>query len=103
MQIEGKVFAVTGAGNGMGREIALELVRKGARVAAIDSDEEALAQTAALAIVPNRVSIHRGDVTDAAGATKLPDAIDAVHDQVDGLVNIAGIIHRFAHSSDLTQ
>ena len=103
MQIEGKVFAVTGAGNGMGREIALELVRKGARVAAIDRDEEALAHTAALAIVPNRVSIHQGDVTDAAGATKLPGAIEAVHGHVDGLVNIAGIIHRFAHSSDLTQ
>lgn len=102
MQLEGKVFAVTGAGNGMGREVALELVRKGARVAAIDLSDEALVRTTALTIDPQRVSVHRGDVTDAAGAATLLEAVIQAHGHVDGLVNIAGIIHRFAPSTELT-
>lgn len=103
MHLEGKVFAVTGAGNGMGREVALELVRKGAKVAAIDLSEEALARTAALAIDPQRVSAHRADVTDAESVAALPTAIVETHGQVDGLINIAGIIHRFVPSSALTR
>lgn len=103
MRVENKVFAVTGAGNGMGREVALQLVRRGARVAAIDVNEDALAQTKALAIEPDRVSTHRGDVTDAGSTEALPEAIAGVHGDVDGLVNIAGIIHRFVPSAQLSQ
>jgi NAD(P)-dependent dehydrogenase (short-subunit alcohol dehydrogenase family) len=103
MQIEGNVFAVTGAGNGMGREVTLELVRKGATVAAIDRDTDALARTASLAIAPERVTIHHGDVTDAGAVSALPERIIEAHGRIDGLVNIAGIIHRFTPSADLTQ
>ncbi|MGE0820152.1 MAG: SDR family NAD(P)-dependent oxidoreductase, partial [Candidatus Nanopelagicales bacterium] len=43
MQIADKVFVVTGGGNGIGREVALELLRRGARVAAVDLSEAGLA------------------------------------------------------------
>ena len=33
MHVADKVIVVTGAGSGMGREVALELLRRGARVA----------------------------------------------------------------------
>ena len=36
MNVAGKVVLVTGAGSGMGREVALELLRRGASVAAVD-------------------------------------------------------------------
>lgn len=36
MKLNGKVVVVTGAGSGMGREISLELVRRGAKVALVD-------------------------------------------------------------------
>ena len=42
MKVKGKVVVVTGAGNGMGREITLELLRRGAKVAAVDLREEFL-------------------------------------------------------------
>lgn len=103
MHLEGRVFAVTGAGNGMGREVALELVRKGAKVAAIDLSAEALARTAELSIAPRRVSTHRADVTDVDGVAALPAAIAEAHGQLDGLVNIAGVIHRFVPSAELTR
>lgn len=96
MQISGKVFAVTGGGNGIGREVVLGLVAKGARVAALDLSEEGLAETVRLA-GPNgdRISTHVVNITDRKAVDKLPAAIIAEHGQVDGLLNIAGIIQKF--------
>ena len=36
--LKGRAAVVTGAGSGMGRAIALELARRGARLAAVDVD-----------------------------------------------------------------
>ena len=46
MKITGKVFVVTGGGNGMGREVTLGLLKRGAKVAAVDLNEAGLAETA---------------------------------------------------------
>lgn len=96
MQISGKVFAVTGGGNGIGREVVLGLVAKGARVAALDLNEEGLAETVALAGANgDRISTHVVNVTDRKAVEKLPAAIIKEHGQIDGLLNIAGIIQKF--------
>lgn len=96
MQISGKVFAVTGGGNGIGREVVLGLVAKGARVAALDLNEEGLAETVKLAGANgDRISTHVVNVTDRKAVEKLPAAIIKQHGQVDGLLNIAGIIQKF--------
>lgn len=102
MQISGKVFAITGAGNGMGREVALQLVAKGARVAALDVSESGLAETVALAgSNGGSFSTHVVDITDRAQVDALPAAIIAAHGQVDGLLNVAGIIQRFVPVAEL--
>jgi NAD(P)-dependent dehydrogenase (short-subunit alcohol dehydrogenase family) len=44
-RVAGKVCAVTGAGSGIGRALALELSARGARVAIADVDEAGLAET----------------------------------------------------------
>lgn len=43
MKIVGKVLIVTGAGSGIGREVALEALRRGARVAGCDINPSTLA------------------------------------------------------------
>lgn len=102
MQISGKVFVVTGGGNGMGRQVVLGLARRGARVAAVDLDERGLAETAQLSPAQGTVSTHVVNVTDRAAVDGLVGQVSDVHGQVDGVVNIAGIIHRFAIFTELS-
>ncbi|MFI9411331.1 SDR family NAD(P)-dependent oxidoreductase [Nocardia gamkensis] len=102
MQLDGKVVAVTGAGNGIGRQTALRLLEREARVALIDVKEDWLQQTRALAGQrASRVSLHVADVTDVAAVNALPAAVVAEHGQLDALINVAGIIHTFAPVTDL--
>ena len=49
MKVSGKVLVVTGAGSGIGRAVALEALKRGARVAAVDLNAETLDETAARA------------------------------------------------------
>jgi NAD(P)-dependent dehydrogenase (short-subunit alcohol dehydrogenase family) len=102
MEIANKVFVVTGGGNGIGREVVLALLNGGGRVAAIDLREEGLAETTALASAGNRLSTHAVDISDRAAVDKLPAAVQKAHGAVDGLVNVAGIIHQFKPISELT-
>lgn len=102
MEITGKVFVVTGGGNGIGREVALELLRKGGRVAALDLSEAGLAETAQLAGAGERLTTHVVNIADRKAVEKLPAAVTKAHGQVDGLVNVAGIIHKFMPISELS-
>ncbi|MFV0453106.1 MAG: SDR family NAD(P)-dependent oxidoreductase [Propioniciclava sp.] len=102
MQIPGKVFVVTGGGSGIGREVAVQLTRAGARVAAVDLNADSLEETHTLAGAGDRLTIHPVNVTDADQVAALPEAVLAGHGQVDGLLNIAGIIQRFLPFAELS-
>lgn len=96
MDIAERVFVVTGGGNGIGRQVVLELARRGARVAAVDLDEQGLIETERLSrTARGAVSTHTVNVTDPIAVATLPAAVTDAHGQIDGVVNIAGIIHRF--------
>src|SRR5688572_890551 len=100
MKVRGKVIVVTGAGSGMGRELTLQLVKKGARVAMADINEQGLSETAQMAGA-NNVSIHKLNITDRENVEKFPEAIIKIHGAVDGLINNAGIIQPFVDVKDL--
>jgi short-subunit dehydrogenase len=102
MQLEAKVFAVTGGGNGIGREVVLALLARGASVAVMDVRDEALAETARLAGAnAKRLTSHAVDITDRAAVEQVPTAVIAAHGQVDGLLNVAGIIQQFVPFAEL--
>ena len=103
MRVNGKVIVVTGGGSGMGREMVLELLRRGARVAAVDISAEGLARTLELAGENHaRVSTHVVNIAERAAVEALPEAVIAAHGAVDGLINNAGIIQKFITFNELT-
>ncbi len=101
MDISGKVFVVTGAGNGIAREVTLQLLAAGARVAGVDLNEAALHATAQLAQAGERFSEHPVNITDRDAVAALPEAVRTAHGQIDGLVNVAGVIQKFVKIIDL--
>lgn len=101
MQIQDKVFVVTGGGNGMGREVVLGLLQRGAHVAAVDLNEAGLAETVELSGNAQRLTTHVVNVTDRKAVLKLPAEVEKAHGAVDGLLNVAGIIQPFVKIADL--
>jgi NAD(P)-dependent dehydrogenase (short-subunit alcohol dehydrogenase family) len=102
MNLAGKVVIVTGAGSGMGREIALELLRRRARVAAVDINDTTLRETAALASERSEaLASYALNITDRAAVEALPQAVVERFGTIDGIVNCAGIIQPFVRLNDL--
>ena len=87
--LDGKVCIVTGAGQGLGRAIAIEMSREGASLALLERNTDTLSETAAL--LDGACSQHALDVTDyEAYATAVKD-IHSRHGRIDVLVNNAAI------------
>lgn len=86
-----KKAVVTGAGSGVGRATALQLLKSGWQVALIGRRESLLQETAALAGVPaSQVFIGAADIGDAAAVESLGAQILKAFGSVDVLVNAAG-------------
>lgn len=102
MLVKDKVMVVTGGGSGIGRALVIDLLKKGASVAAIDISEAGLQETASLAgELADQLSIHKADITDRTAIEKLPEQVIAKHGRVDGIINNAGIIQPFVRVKDL--
>jgi short-subunit dehydrogenase len=101
MKLEDKIVTVTGAGNGVGRAVALEALRRGARVAGVDISAHGLEETAGLAAAGDRFASYVVDITDKAAVSELPATIAERFGAVDGLVHLAAIIQPFLKVKDL--
>jgi len=91
--LEGKVALVTGASRGIGRAIALELARRGAKVA-IDYRSDSLhAHTVAREIrdLGGDCMLIKGDVADKEDARRMVKRVLDKWNHLDILVNNAGI------------
>lgn len=88
--LSGKVIALTGAGSGIGRALALALARRGATVAMADRDAQGLALTAGmLGNYPHSSAVF--DVTDHAALARFVDGAAAEFGRLDGIINNAGL------------
>ncbi|MGF3056449.1 SDR family NAD(P)-dependent oxidoreductase [Microbacterium sp. YY-01] len=101
MKISGQTFVVTGAGNGIGREVTLQLLAAGASVAGVDLNAEGLEKTSVLAAASDRFSTHLVNITDRDAVETLPDAVATAHGPADALINVAGVIQKFVKVDDL--
>jgi NAD(P)-dependent dehydrogenase (short-subunit alcohol dehydrogenase family) len=85
-----KVALITGAGSGMGREMALLFAREGASVVINDIDEEAGERTAS--DIGGDTRFVAGDVSDDGSVARLFAAVRETHGRLDVSVHNAGIM-----------
>jgi NAD(P)-dependent dehydrogenase (short-subunit alcohol dehydrogenase family) len=91
-ELEGLVALVTGAGQGIGRAIAVALSKRGAQLALADINEAGLAETASLLETP--FFTMQVDVSQAAAVSAWVETAIGRYGQIDILVNNAGIFPR---------
>ncbi len=89
--INGSAAAVTGAANGIGRALALELAARGCDLALADRDEAGLRTLAAEIGPKQKVSVHRVDVGEPAQIAAFAESAIAAHPALNIVINNAGV------------
>jgi NAD(P)-dependent dehydrogenase (short-subunit alcohol dehydrogenase family) len=90
MQIEGKVFLVSGGASGLGAATARMLVDAGASVMLVDVNAEALAAQVEKLGGSARASVS--DITQERAVQAAVDAARGAFGQINGVINCAGIV-----------
>src|SRR5262245_6948336 len=89
ISLQDKTVVVTGAGRGIGRAIAIELARAGARVALAARSRSQLEETAK--VIGSSASVFPTDVRDRGQVEALFEQTSSALGPVDILVNSAGL------------
>ena len=92
IDIKKKIYIVTGAGSGIGRETSRILAEQGASIIMMDVNTESLAESAAIGGV--RCYPMTIDLTDASAVSEAVAKIVEQYGKIDGLVHCAGISSR---------
>jgi NAD(P)-dependent dehydrogenase (short-subunit alcohol dehydrogenase family) len=90
-RLEDKRCLVTGGGSGIGRAVARGFAAEGARVVVAGRRRERLEETAAGV---EAMTVASGDVSDAAEARALVEAVVERHGGLDVLFHAAGVLRR---------
>ena len=87
----GKVAAITGAGSGIGRALALALANEGAELALSDINETNLEETRGLSKTSSRVTARAVDVADRDAVESWANQVREEHGRVNLIFNNAGV------------
>lgn len=89
-----KVIVITGAGSGMGRDLAVQLGRRGAKLAISDMNPDGLAETERL-VTQTGAQVHSQilNVAEREAFLEYADTVAAHYGTVNAIFNNAGIAH----------
>jgi NAD(P)-dependent dehydrogenase (short-subunit alcohol dehydrogenase family) len=93
MRLEGKVALITGAGSGIGRETALLFAQEGAKIVAVDVNDETGQETVRLINDTNAAVYVHADVSRASDCENMVRIAEETFGKVNVLFNNAGIMH----------
>ncbi|XP_031440062.1 epidermal retinol dehydrogenase 2-like [Clupea harengus] len=102
--VAGEIVLITGAGSGIGRLLALDFARLGARLVLWDINQEGTKETARLLLEQhsNRANTYVCDCSDRAEVYRVADQVKREVGDVTILINNAGIVtgKKFLESPD---
>lgn len=93
MNIQDKSIIITGGGQGLGRAMAINLAKNGAKLALVDLNEEQLRETVKL--VEQAGSTAKYYLANVTNEQEVEDTFNQINDDFngfDGLINNAGIL-----------
>lgn len=94
MELKNSTALVTGASRGIGREVAVELVRAGCMVLAVGRDLAKLNETKQKILeIGGRVEVYQVDLRKVDEIEKLIDKVKNKYSHLNILCNVAGIYH----------
>ena len=97
MLLNNKILVVTGAGSGIGKELVLALLKKDAKVVAVDLRQESLNILKKEVGEDKNLITQALDISDKTAVEKLAKELS----DIDVLINNAGIIQPFKKVNDL--
>jgi NAD(P)-dependent dehydrogenase (short-subunit alcohol dehydrogenase family) len=112
--LEGKVVVITGAGGGIGRDIALQCAAQGARVVVNDLGASVAGEggdagpaqrvVEEIRAAGGEATANTDSVSDVTGANRIVQTALDVFGRIDGVVNNAGILRdRFFHKMSVDE
>ena len=94
MRLKAKVALITGAGSGIGREMALLFAREGADIVVVDINQEDGGRVVEEVVFSGgKAHLVRADVSSADDTKAIIDQAEQKFGRLDILVNNAGIMH----------
>lgn len=90
--ITGQKVLITGAGNGLGRQLAIKFSKHSTCLILLDIDKKALEETAKIVDSSSRVFIYECDITNRKTVYAVADKIKDDVGDVDILINNAGVV-----------
>jgi NAD(P)-dependent dehydrogenase (short-subunit alcohol dehydrogenase family) len=101
--LEGRGVVVTGAGRGIGREVAAMFAKCGARVAALDVKPDPLVDVVASLEGQGRHFALSGDLRDIKNHERLLDTAFKKFGRLDVLAHVAGVLVRRQNIDEVTE
>jgi short-subunit dehydrogenase len=86
-----KVITITGAGSGMGRALAINFAKQGAKLALNDFNEKGLKETVTMLPASTEVFTSVFDVSKKEDMFKFADDVNNKFGRVDAMINNAGV------------
>lgn len=102
LSLENKVAIVTGAGSGLGKEIALLFAKQGAQVIAVGRTLEKLEKLASDQEIGSSIFALAGDISDPESVKNLFTKTQEKYGAVDIVVNNAGVMDQLDPVGDLS-
>ena len=103
LDFSNKTASITGAANGFGKKLALELNKRGCNLVLSDINNKGLEDTKSSLPFPEKVYIQVGDVADEANSRQLVELAISKFGSLNIAVNNAGIAHEMAATHELTE